>query len=78
MARINYKLEWDGEVHAGPGNGVDYTLCGLSLDGDSKSIGAVHATNLQIGCPDCVRIIQYCKGIRFSEIKPERRAKREG
>lgn len=44
----------------------DYTLCGLSLDGDDGSGGGAeisHPTRGKINCPDCVKFIRFCKTV---------------
>lgn len=41
----------------------DYTLCGLSLDNDSGSVGWYVHTDEKINCLQCLAIIDYCKDI---------------
>lgn len=43
----------------------DFTLCGLTLDGDTKTAGNfVLVTAKQVTCPACVAIIKHCRGVR--------------
>ena len=52
------------------GTASDYTLCGITLDGDSKTAGPykiVRAT--AVTCPDCIAIIRHCRGVRIQPTK---------
>lgn len=59
-------------THAENPLGGDYTLCGFSSDGETgssfmeKVIG-----NAQINCPECLKIIQYCKSIPRCRIQSQ-------
>jgi hypothetical protein len=47
-----------------------YTLCGLETGGD-KGIGISVGvrTTQKVDCPDCIRIVKFCKPILESEFK---------
>lgn len=48
--------------HAFGGGGSDFTLCGVTLDGDEKTYGTYRGKLVtKITCPHCVRIIKFCK-----------------
>lgn len=49
-------------VHAGASDGIDYTLCGVGLDG-ADGVSEMTSVNGRIDCADCLRIIAYCKAI---------------
>lgn len=54
--------EVEGEVvHCEASDGIDYTLCGFSLDGDQGEIipGMVD----KITCKSCIGIIKFCQSI---------------
>jgi len=58
----------DGEMeHRGncaeASNGIDYTLCGVTLDGDERTAGTYELKEGKITCPYCVGIILFCKSI---------------
>ena len=46
--------------------GSDYTLCGLTLDGDPMTCGQYEKTNKNVDCKDCQEIIDFSKIIRLS------------
>lgn len=46
----------------------DYTLCGITLDGDSGTAGDFNATNDKCNCYDCLRIVNLCKSIKKNEL----------
>lgn len=39
----------------------DYTLCGITLDGDSGTAGDYNTTKDRVNCCDCIAIVKYCK-----------------
>lgn len=43
----------------------DYTLCGITLDGDSETAGDYNTTDEKVNCRDCISIIQYCKSLKL-------------
>lgn len=55
------------EYNHAPGCGQgDYTLCGEDHAGDDdREISYVEG---KITCPNCIRIIKYCKSIKASDI----------
>lgn len=46
----------------------DYTLCGLTLDGDSSTAGDYNSTKDKVNCSDCISIVRHCRGIKNSEM----------
>jgi len=52
-------------------SGGEYTLCGDSFDYDEDQAGVEHMkgglvlTNKKISCPQCIRMIEYCKSIKL-------------
>ncbi len=67
------RIDINGQVHFDSCDGTDYTLCGLSMDGDSV-VGENHGRTFKsVNCPDCVAIVLECKKIRLSDIDPEMR-----
>lgn len=53
----------DGQVrqHAEHPLGIDYALCGLSLDDDSRINKSVETREGRVTCEHCRIIINYCK-----------------
>ena len=50
--------------------GIDYTLCGLSLDDDPKTTGPHEVvTASAVTCPDCIAVIKHCRGVRIQPPK---------
>jgi len=50
--------------------GIDYTLCGLSLDDDPKTTGSHEVvTASAVTCPYCNAIIKHCRGVRIQPPK---------
>lgn len=73
----NIKIEFDGTgdgvndkgVHfIGPIN--DYTLCGMSMDGDTGTFGCFSFTHKKVNCDVCSKIVTFCKSIHSSHLKP--------
>lgn len=60
----------DNGVHFRPPFGSDHTLCGLTLDGDTKTAGSFLKTKEKVDCYDCIRIVEFGKSIKNSEYKP--------
>lgn len=51
-------------LHIEGHDGKDFTLCGLSLDNDTGTVGTNECVKAKkITCPDCKNIIQYCRDI---------------
>lgn len=48
--------------------GGDFTLCGISLDNDTGTIGEYHTVNSKINCPLCIAVIEFCKKIPNPQI----------
>lgn len=44
----------------------DYTLCGITLDGDTGTAGDYVSTNQKVNCTDCIAIVKYCKKIKLT------------
>ena len=52
--------------------GIDYTLCGLSLDDDPKTTGPhEYVQSAAVTCPSCMAIITHCRGVRIKSTKNE-------
>lgn len=45
--------------------GSDFTLCGITLDGDLKTSGGFSVTEKKINCINCISIIRFCKSVRI-------------
>ncbi len=60
-----------GEVHFSGGTNIDYTLCGLTMDGDEKTGGAFDNTNKKVNCPECIGMVEFCKTVKKNEYKKE-------
>lgn len=44
---------------------TDYTLCGITMDGDEATAGGFETVeSAAVTCPDCVAIINHCRGVR--------------
>lgn len=62
----------DGEaapdiLHCEAANGIDYTLCGVSLDNDTATIGTHKIVKAPcVTCPECIAIILHCRGKRIT------------
>jgi hypothetical protein len=55
-----------GRIHASASNGIDYTLCGLALEGDETEGGFAEMRPVHRGkivCADCIAIIEHAKSI---------------
>ena len=46
----------------------DFTLCGLSLDGDPQTTGEFNLTKEKVNCEQCIGIVLYAKKISKSEL----------
>lgn len=71
MKLIRFVGNGDGVVdtpvlHLSGALGADYTLCGLSLDGDPETVGDTEFVDAStVTCPDCAAVIAHCRGVRF-------------
>jgi hypothetical protein len=57
----------DGVIDKGThivGDFSDYTLCGITLDGDEKTAGG-YVSAKKLNCKECKRIILFCKSIKL-------------
>lgn len=69
MSVVRWKEQTpDGPIiHSGAADGVDYTLCGYALEGECAEEGGDeethHVNRGRISCPDCLRVIRFCKTI---------------
>lgn len=44
---------------------TDHTLCGITMDGDSKTAGNFEVVKSpHITCLQCVQIINHCRGLK--------------
>lgn len=50
------------------GSIIDFTLCGLTLDGDPKTCGNYDHTNEKVNCQNCIEIVKDCKKIKCTEM----------
>lgn len=48
---------------------MDYTLCGLTLDGDTMTTGGYEVTTKRVNCSDCKEIVAFSKSIKNSEME---------
>lgn len=74
MKKIEFNGTGDGETDKGVhfiGPIQDYTLCQLTMDGDTETAGGYHYTDKKVDCEFCIRIIEYCKKIKKSEYKKQ-------
>lgn len=68
MKHIKIQTESDEFVHL-DGCISDQTLCGLEQLGDGfLGFEKGFETNEKIDCPNCIRIILYCKSVRKNKI----------
>jgi len=51
-------------VHFVMKNGGDFTLCGLTLDGDRITCGDYYKTKENVNCNNCRKIVDYCRSIK--------------
>jgi hypothetical protein len=59
------------EIHFTSPIGSDYTLCGLTLDGDPNTCGQYEKTNKNVDCKDCQMIVDFSKNIKKTWKKDE-------
>lgn len=59
------------EIHFTSPIGSDYTLCGLTLDGDPITCGQYEKTNKNVDCKDCQMIVDFSKTIKRTWKKNE-------
>lgn len=60
----NGDADFKNSVHFTGATGGDFTLCGLTLDGDTVTTGDFKPTKDKVSCRDCQEIVTYCKSIR--------------
>ena len=58
-----------GIIHCEAADGVDYTLCGFTLDGDQGEITEAVGRTAKITCSDCLGIIAFCRTIPQSALR---------
>lgn len=51
-------------VHLEGATAADYTLCGLTLDGDPDTCGKWKLVRSKVSCPECVAIIKHCRSVK--------------
>lgn len=52
-------------LHLPAATGIDYTLCGVTLDGDDRTAGSFLTVKAPaVTCPECIEIIRHCRGVR--------------
>ncbi len=47
----------------------EFTICGTCVDGDGLSVDTFKETDRKISCPECIKMIKFCKSISAKEIK---------
>ncbi len=58
-------------LHAQGEGGYDCTLCGTTMDGDTKTAGSYELVEGKfVTCPHCIRIIKHCKTMRYRSKAP--------
>lgn len=68
--RIQIKTTEDNFVHFDSHHN-EYTLCGLDTMGDERlGIDEPIPTKKKVDCPQCIRIVRFCKAIKSSELEP--------
>ena len=60
----NGDIDFKNEIHFIAPAGNDYTLCGLTLDGDILTCGEFKSTNEKVNCINCQEIIDFSKKIK--------------
>ncbi len=63
----NGKEEMDYTLVHFDDNIMDFTLCGITLDGDNKTAGEYELVKGKVTCKDCINIVDFCKGIKKTE-----------
>jgi hypothetical protein len=54
-------------LHLDAADGTDYTLCGITLDGDDETAGEFEFVIAPaVTCSCCVAIIKHCRGVRIA------------
>lgn len=52
------------ELHAHSANGTDFTLCGITMDGDTLTAGSFEVVDKKhVTCPACAQIIRHCRAL---------------
>lgn len=70
--RIKFNGTGDGITDSGihfVGLGSDYTLCGITLDGDPSTAGDFDSTTKKVGCKQCIEIVEFSKKVNRNEYK---------
>ncbi len=69
------KIKFDGTGDGVNDKGVhfmdiinDYTLCGVTLDGDTSTAGGYDSTNEKVNCEHCITHVKYFKSIKSNEM----------
>jgi hypothetical protein len=47
----------------------EFTICGTCVDGDGLGVEPSKITDEKISCPECIKMIKFCKSIKAKEIK---------
>lgn len=67
---IKIKTGYDNLVHVDAVSN-DYTLCGLETAGDpGLDINKGIRTKEKVDCRDCISIVNLCKTVKTTDIKP--------
>lgn len=65
--KIEFDGNGDGEIDRGIhfiGPIGDYTLCGITMDGDRDTAGTYKKTAKKVDCDHCLTILNYCKKLK--------------
>lgn len=69
--KIKFNGTGDGDtdkgVHFVAPVSSDFTLCGLTLDGDTKTAGGFEITKEKVDCKVCIDLVKFCKSIKLYE-----------
>jgi hypothetical protein len=58
----------DSDIHFASPLVNDFTLCGLSMDGDRSTTGDFVETNERVDCSDCSTIVSFGKKVKKNEL----------
>ncbi len=68
--KIKFLGTGDGYIDSGVHfDGVisDFTLCGITLDGDPRTAGSFEVTNDKVDCTHCKSIVEFSKKVKRYE-----------
>ena len=72
MRKIKFIGNGDGivdrDVHFASPLANDFTLCGLTMDGDKETTGDFIETKDRVNCGDCSTTVLFCKKVKKNEL----------